>query len=120
MDDLLLPLHQLLALPGRCYIVLDALDECVERNELFRAMEEIVNVPRANVQLLVTSRREKDIADALDPLVTRQICIASGLVHGDIKTHIDATLRTDSNLKKWPADVKGEIESALLDQADGM
>jgi hypothetical protein len=73
-----------------------------------------------NLHFLATSRAEKDISDSLEPLVTSQICIQSALVSADIMVYIQERLRWDRDLKKWPANVKAEIETTLLKGADGM
>jgi hypothetical protein len=38
----------------------------------------------------------------------------------EIKLHISSQLSTDPKLKKWPDEIKEEIESALISGANGM
>jgi hypothetical protein len=64
--------------------------------------------------------REKDIEEALEPLITGQICIQSALVNADIHTHLRERLQNDLKLRKWPDKVQMEIETALMDGAHGM
>jgi len=96
------------------------LDESTEREELLKLIQEIVGWKLEKLHILVTSRRESDIEEALEPLVTDQVCIQSTLVNADIHTHIREQLQKDSKLKKWPTHVQTEIEEVLMEGASGM
>ena len=107
------------------YIVVDALDECPERDEereeLLRIINRIQSWSLRNLHLLATSRQEFDIEEAMTPLLTSPaICIQNAQVDADIKTYVRDQLATDTKLKKWPADLKAEIEETLLTGANGM
>jgi ankyrin repeat domain-containing protein 50 len=106
------------------FIVIDGLDECAkigERGELLTLVEEIHAWSLSKLHLLVTSRPEPDIKSLLAPLVESQaISIQGSQVDSDINLHIRSQLSTDPKLKKWPNDVKVEIENALTARANGM
>jgi hypothetical protein len=106
------------------FIVIDALDEYAkigERGELLTLIEEIHAWSLSKVHLLVTSRPEPDIKAVLMPLVESQaISIQGSQVESDINLHIRIQLSTDPKLKKWPNEVKVEIENALTARASGM
>lgn len=103
-----------------CYIILDALDECQPRESLLLLIEELIQWKLGNLHFLATSRAEKDIRDNMESLVTSQICIQSALVDADIQAYIHGRLRSDRDLKKWPTNIKAEIEKTLLERVDGM
>ena len=84
------------------YILLDALDECDEREDLCDCIAEIIGWKIGTLHLLATSRREKDIEDCLLPLLTCQLCIHSELVADDIRTHVLERLSHDIKLKARP------------------
>jgi hypothetical protein len=111
-------LKVILRLFPKTYIILDALDECTDREELLELIEEMNRW--GAVQILATSRKEKDIEEALHPLVTCQICIQDAQIDDDIKLYIRQRLQNDSKLKKWPLMVQREIEESLMDGANGM
>ena len=113
-------LHQVLQGFGHTYLFFDALDECVDRDELHSLIMEITQWNISTLHMLATSRREKDIEDALQPLVTCQICIQSAVVDTDIRVYILDRLSNDLKLKKWPTEAKREIEKALMVGANGM
>lgn len=116
--------RQMLASVGDTYIVLDALDECVERNELFRDLEQFCSWEGVDLHVLATSRREPDIEEALTPLCDSRdrISIQSELVDIDIRTYIQDRLQFDPKLKKRQEDpkIQVEIKDALMTKANGM
>lgn len=120
IDDLATTLQHILGGFHETFLVLDALDECTEREELLALMEQIVGWKIGKLHTLVTSRREREIEETLEPLITGQICIQSALVDADIKIHLRERLQNDQKLKKWPAEVQKEIEATLMDGAHGM
>jgi hypothetical protein len=102
------------------FIILDALDECKEREELLGLIGDFVNWNLETLHILATSRRARDIEETLEPLVTGQICIQNALVNADIHIHICERLQNDPKLRKWPTNVQMEIEKTLMDGAHGM
>ena len=88
---------------GDIYIILDALDECEDRHELLTNLEQIVSWEDVSLHMLVTSRREIDIDEALTPLSSsrNRIRIQSTLVNTDIRTYVHDRLQVDRKLKRW-------------------
>lgn len=119
-DALALALESILRDFQQIFIILDALDECKEREELLGLIENIAKWNLEKLHILATSRREREIEDSLEPLITGQICIQSALVNADIHIHICERLQNDPKLRKWPANVQMEIEKTLMDGAHGM
>jgi hypothetical protein len=123
-DTLLMTLHQMVREFGETYIILDALDECKNREELLEGLGEIVSWELKKLHILVTSRREKDIEQPLESLVNdeNRACIQSTLVNDDIRAYIHKRLQTDQKLKRWRKNSKAqqEIETTLMGKADGM
>lgn len=123
-EVLLVTLHQMMTLMGDTYIILDALDECTERDELLTDLEEIVSWKDTDFHLLTTSRKETDIEEALTPLshIRDRISIQSAPVNADIMTYIHDRLRVDRKLKRWQKHPKVQLEigDTLLRKADGM
>jgi hypothetical protein len=119
-DALTLTLQHMLRDFHQTFIILDALDECTEREELLGLIEKIIDWKLKRLHILATSRREKDIEETLELLITGQICIQSALVNADICIHIREQLQNDPKLRKWPENVRMEIEKTLIDGANGM
>ena len=123
-DMLLATLHQMMKSFEDTFIILDALDECSERQELLEDIEEFKHWTDVNLHILSTSRREKDIEERIEHLAHNKgkIRIDSMHVNDDIRAYVQEKLQTDLKLKRWYKEpkVQQEIESALMDKADGM
>ncbi|EXJ68500.1 uncharacterized protein A1O5_08293 [Cladophialophora psammophila CBS 110553] len=107
--------------PREKYIVLDALDECTDREGLLTFLRELIASKPRDLRVLATSRRERDIDDELSPVADYNINILqSAVVDEDIRVYIRDRMATDKGLKKWPDPVQTEITTALMEKADGM
>ena len=122
--SLLLILHQMMKLFAETYLVLDALDECLERQELLEAINQLNGSKDVNLHILTTSRWERDIEESLEPLCNEhdKIYIQSIHINDDIRAYIHGRLQTDRDLKRWrnKPKVQREIEDTLMLEADGM
>jgi KaiC/GvpD/RAD55 family RecA-like ATPase len=108
----------------RIYLVLDALDECGSRTELTGLLTEMAEWRIESLQLLVTSRKERDIEHCLEDLVEENytVSLQSDIVDSDIQLYIQERLCNDKDLRKWRKDgeLQDEIEQTLLKGAHGM
>ncbi|KAH9203390.1 hypothetical protein DL95DRAFT_399380, partial [Leptodontidium sp. 2 PMI_412] len=78
-DALEVTLQQMLDEFGETFIILDALDECREREELLILLKTLTSWGTGKLHLLATSRRERDIEETLEPLTTGEICLQSAI-----------------------------------------
>ncbi|KAL8761805.1 MAG: hypothetical protein Q9194_007643 [Teloschistes cf. exilis] len=100
-ETLLKTLHQMLGFEDT-YLVIDALDECLERHELMENIEELTRWTDRKLHILITSRPESIIAESLNFLSNEErICIHSKRVDTDIRVYVQDRLRTDRDLKRW-------------------
>ncbi|RMY68962.1 hypothetical protein D0864_11215 [Hortaea werneckii] len=107
------------------FVVLDALDECNNRERLFEILEEMQSWGNNSLRMLVTSRTEAiDVEDALEDLVLpeNRTCLESYLVDEDIRTYVHERLAKDKSFRRWQRDpeIQKEIEQTLGKQACGM
>jgi hypothetical protein len=119
-DSLELTLQQMFVEFEETFIILDALDECKEREKLLILLKSLTSWGTGKLHVLATSRRERDIEETLESLATSEICLQSAVVDVDIHTYLSERLQNDLKLRKWPANVRGEIEQTLMDGAQGM
>ncbi|KAL8870020.1 MAG: hypothetical protein Q9174_003835 [Haloplaca sp. 1 TL-2023] len=122
--DLMVILRQAFFKFQNIYIVLDALDECDELQDLLDTVKDITKWEPMNTHVLITSRDQRNIKESL-ALVngdTRQICIQSKAIGEDIRRYILHTLNRNPRLRRWHRNTstRKEIESALTSKADGM
>ena len=102
------------------YLVLDALDECVEIPAVISLVQEIRGWHSPNLHILVTSRKEVILERSLRLLTTDQLHVQNVLVDADIKLHVRECLREDHELSQWSENIKAEIEKALCEGSKGM
>ena len=106
------------------FVVLDALDECNDRERLFEILKEIHSWGNESLHMLVTSRKEVGIEDTLEDLVlfANRTCLESHLVDEDIRTYVHDRLTEDKSFRRWQGDpeMQEEIEQTLGKQACGM
>ena len=69
---------------GSKYIVLDALDECTDREDLLTFLCDLVASKLTGLRVMATSRREKDIEDHLRPIASYIIDIQRTVIDKDI------------------------------------
>lgn len=113
-------LYILLKNSYRTYIMMDALDECSERKELFEILDHLIQMPSVNMKLFVTSRREREITEHLCNIIGVIMALEGEGVDADISLHIKKSLDNDKYLQKWKAQIKQEIYEALNRGAHGM
>src|SRR6202035_2231922 len=119
MESLFEILLSLLTSSHQTYLIMDALDESSEREDLLDVITRIIQMPLAHVNLLVTSRKERDITDALYNIVDA-IGLEGHQIDADICLHVQNCLKRDKRLCKWPPSIKDEIQNVLTQQANGM
>lgn len=111
------------ALPAP-FVVLDALDECSSWRALFDILQEMQSWGKDTLRVLLTSRKEIKIEDALEDAVSpdNRTCLESHLVDKDISTYVHERLGKDRDFKRWQGDtaLKEEIERTLGRKANGM
>ena len=113
-------LKDAVACTGHKYIILDALDECVDREDFMVFVREMVHSQQEGLRIMITSRREKDIEEQLGNIADYNIDIQSAVVDEDIRIYVRDRLATDNKLKKWPGKVQEDIVAVLMEKADGM
>lgn len=109
------------------YIVLDALDEIPnagerQRERVLQQIEKLVrHIPDRfpNLNVLATSRNERDIRKALEPLYGDCISIQSARIEADIRKYVNTCLEEDC-FRSLGRGLKETIERELAQQADGM
>ena len=100
------------------YIVLDAIDECSDRESLLVYLRDLADLQ--GLCILATSRREKDIKEQFSPIAKHNIHIQSDVVDKDIFVYARDRVAADMKLKKWGLTVQKEIVTVITERADGM
>ncbi|KAF7968365.1 hypothetical protein HWV62_30893 [Athelia sp. TMB] len=99
------------------YIMIDALDECVDREKLLIWIKGISKWASGKLHLMFSSRQERDIMDQIAAVHGLQhVRFAGGNLNPDILRYIDDTL---SEIVKWAPETRTMVKLALLERADG-
>jgi hypothetical protein len=118
-ENLIKTLLSVLANSHQTYLIMDALDECSEREELLDMINRIVHMS-SGTNLLVTSRKERDIEEGLTDTIELRIGLDGPRIDADIRLYVDKSLENDKSLRKWTPSIKQEIKDALIRGAHGM
>lgn len=104
------------------YIIIDALDECPrdmnrrhEREILFGCIKRLMQQHGENTRILVTSRPEPDIHDALLTYTGFDIEVN---MKRDVQKFLENTLQGNRWLSGWTDAIKMEIKEKLLSITD--
>ena len=116
--------HQLLKSFERIYLVVYALDECVEREHLLQIIHEWTSWDDVKIHTIFGSRKERHIEEVLDGICDddRIVSIQSTLVDNDIRDYVQARLHQDIKLKRWRnrPHIHQLIVDSLMQKANGM
>ena len=118
-DALVEALQSMLRVVPVSYILIDALDECVDRDDLLKLLRSITGLKKG-VQTLVTSRKERDIDIVMNVCATYQLNVQNKDVDADIQLYVRKRIRDDTGLSAWPERVQQDIEHCLTSGANGM
>ena len=108
----------------RTFIVLDALDECEDRQDLLNFLESAIKRQSEKLNVIRTSRKLKDIQDLFDFELNEesQLFIQNEKVDKDVGSFVRWKLQNDRRFRRWQnwAGVQQEIEGRLIEKCDGI
>ena len=119
-DRLLEVLKQFISGFKLVYILIDALDECLNVREILDFIQALHVWDLGQCHLLVTSRREPQIADSMRSIKLMEVDMSQMPVDNDIKRYIEFVLQSSPDLAKWNENEKVLIRDALFGKAKGM
>lgn len=125
-EQLLQALRDTIEMIPAPFVVLDALDECSDWKTLLDILTEMQSWGASALRVLLTSRREIVIEEALEDIIKSEntICLKSHLVDKDIETYVHERLVREKSFRKWNdyknKDVRENIEITLGRGAHGM
>jgi hypothetical protein len=118
--NLLGTLRNLILIFHNVYVILDALDESVDCEEILLFINSVHGWDLSRLHLLVTSRQLPDIEESLTDLATEKICLQDSKMKEDIILYIADKLENDKSLSKFPPDIRLQVQNKLLQGGDGM
>ena len=120
LGDLQNTLQRILGGFSSAFIILDALDECLEREKLLNWIQTFILGKDKNIGLhiIVTSRPEQEIEDKFK--FYHYLDLIEESENHDLVAYLDYQLQNDSDLQKWNSDTQAQIKLTLEKQANGM
>lgn len=120
LSALLSALQTALEVFERVYIVLDAVDESMPREDLLRVIRDISTDARfSNLSLLVTSRQYIDIEQIM-AACSIPINMSNSFVEEDIGTLVRSVVQSDARYQRWPENLRLEVQITIPKRAEGM
>lgn len=102
------------------YIVIDALDECEQGEEVLRWIQELLESKHGRLHLLISSRQDHHFRSAFERLTTSILAPNEHTFEEDIQLYIREQLSTDPGMMRWPSSVQKTIEQSLITNAGGL
>ncbi|KAF7979136.1 hypothetical protein HWV62_43369 [Athelia sp. TMB] len=100
------------------YIIIDSLDECIEKTDLLKWIQSVAK--ESSVHLMLTSRPEPEVERGLAPLSNLQkVSVGEFHMSDDISTYLEACLQAPE-MDQWDQEEKEMITDALISGSDGM
>ena len=119
-EDLQHVLRNILDRFSQAYIVIDALDECTDREKTLNWANKLIsdiNHKAANLHILVTSRPERDIHEIFAALDPRSIDVGETNTK-DIVEYLN--LHMKSKFTKYDENTRAKIKTELEKHAEGL
>ena len=103
------------------YIVVDALDECTDRQMTLDWVNELIADTDRNVgkclHLVVTSRPEPDIGEVFGALDQHSVDVGETTANQDITTYLEHQMKLQ--FQQYDEDTRKKIENSLTEGAEG-
>ena len=102
------------------YIVIDALDECTDRNSALNWVKTLLadtDHKARNLHIVITSRPEPDIEENFEALHPDLIDVGKAVSNKDILKYLE--LQMESKFKKYDENTRNKIKLGLAKRSDG-
>lgn len=122
-QELLQVLQELSRGCDEAFLILDALDECGNKQRLWEILREIDGWDTGRLHLLITSRQDHEAEMQFKRLLFGTKVVVQGTsVDIDIRSYVQERLQSDSRLKRWQRrpDLVDEITETMAAHAGGM
>ncbi|KAL1850813.1 hypothetical protein Plec18167_002552 [Paecilomyces lecythidis] len=105
-------------------VVIDALDECNERDEFIEWAQRLIALSNTTTSFIFTSRQEEDITSGLKSCISEDdwIYVQQGPVDQDIRSYTHGIIHGDNEFRRWRSrpSMLEQIEVDIMNKANGM
>ena len=102
------------------FIIIDAIDECESIEILLDFVHEVMEWKLGKLHLLITSRPQWEIESSFLSTAAISVSISSASVDADIRVYVRERLLGDKSMKRWNSTIQEEIETTIMEGAEGM
>ncbi len=99
------------------YVVIDALDECTNREKVLIWLSKVMQKLSNNMHILITSRPFPDIAKAFGKLYTTSVNMEENTVNSDIVKYLKSKI--ENKFEDLNESIKAQIQNVLIQKAEG-
>ena len=103
----------------RVYVLVDALDESLDRRKLLNVLKTLMSSNFRKLRVLAMSRKEQDIEQALQN-ISCDISLSNARVDEDIRLYVHNIIRNDQRFMGWSSSLRNDVEDSLVGGAKGM
>lgn len=108
---------------NKVFLVMDALDECSEENDVRQNVLgriEKLTQDASNLKVFASSRELSVVRDSMEALGSEPLRIATSAVDADIQVYVSNQLSRDRGFRKFGSATRHLIETTIVKNADGM
>jgi hypothetical protein len=118
--ELLEALQEMLIHFDTVYVVVDALDESLPRDNLLKVLRDLVtDLQFQKIQVLASSREYIDIETTMEA-ISVAVSMSNPFVEEDIRSLVRSLIASNHRFSRWPRDMLDELENAVATGAHGM
>lgn len=115
--SLQIALQQLIQGFEQTYIVIDGIDECIDREKLMAWIGDLLQRNTSQLHVVLSSREEHDIEESLKKIPhLARIPLVGKAMDADIARLLDAIL---AKLTKWDAPIRNRVKDVLIRDSQG-
>lgn len=118
-SDLLITLQSIIGHFSPVYLVIDAVDECKEKQEFLRFLNTVAQWTLPQIHVFATSRTDIDTEIRNRKWSCVTVAVEEQLVDADVEKYVSVTLEDDEVLNCWDKSQRKLIARSLIKGANG-
>lgn len=103
----------------KTFLIIEALDEAFDRQEVLEILSMLAEEKLENLHLLVSSRLEISIQTVFNRIATTKVQMAGQVLDPSISLYVQHYLEDHPKMRKWSRTLKSRVEGLLVQNADG-
>lgn len=101
------------------FLIIEALDEALDKQEVLEMFSMLAERKLGNLRLLVSSRLEKGIEEVFDRIATAKVHMAGEVLDPGVSLYVQQYLEDHPKTRNWSRTLKNRVERLLVQNAKG-